>query len=150
MNFEYPKNIRFLCNGCALCCGDTDFRVRTIVLLEAEAAQISKATLKDIPEFAEKKNGLHPYAYLMRKDGQGKCFFLKEKRCSIYEIRPLVCEFYPFELMVSEYGKYVFNYTCECPNVGKGHMVQKSVFEKLFRKSSEMLSSYQHKENMKT
>lgn len=143
MNFEYPTHVRFVCNGCGLCCGDTDSRVRTIVLLEVEAAQISKATLKDIPEFAEKMKGLQPYAYLMRKDDRGRCFFLKEKRCSIYAIRPLVCEFYPFELLVSDYGKYVFNYTCECPNVGKGPVVQKSVFEKLFRKSSELLNNNQ-------
>ena len=124
--------------------------MRTVVLLEVEAAQISKATSKDIPEFAERVRGLQPYAYLMRKDDRGKCFFLREKRCSIYGIRPLVCEFYPFELMVNDYGKYVFNYTCECPNVGKGNVVSKNVFDKLFRKSSGLLNDCQHTEDLKT
>lgn len=141
LNFEYPKNIRFVCNSCALCCGDTDSRRRTILLLEIEATKISKITKEEISDFAENVRGLQPYSFSMRKSEEGKCVFLKRKSCSIYQNRPLVCQFYPFELLTNDEGKYLFNCTSECPNVGKGLFIGKGFFEDLFQRSRDLFSS---------
>jgi Fe-S-cluster containining protein len=140
-SFKYPKNVQFVCNGCALCCGDTESRRRTILLLEIEATEISRATSKRISDFAQEARGLPPYSFLMRKNDEGKCVFLDEKRCSIYQIRPLVCQFYPFELLVGDKGRYVFDYTCECPNIGEGFVVRRSFFEELFQRSRKMFNN---------
>ncbi|MGQ9530437.1 MAG: YkgJ family cysteine cluster protein [Candidatus Bathycorpusculaceae bacterium] len=117
MDFDYPKNVRFTCERCAICCGDTEERSRTILLLKVEAQQISKETSKRIEEFAEKIEASQPYVYQMRKT-EGKCVFLKGNLCSIYRIRPLICRFYPFRLNTKN-GKFEFTYTNECPNIGK-------------------------------
>jgi len=139
MEFDYPKNVRFECERCALCCGDTKNRTRLILLLRIEAERISRKTLKNVDDFAEKIEGFEPYVYRMRKTKDGKCIFLKDKLCSIYQIRPLICTFYPFELKVGS-NKYIFAYTDECPAIGKGLKVTKSYFERLFKKFIELMN----------
>jgi Fe-S-cluster containining protein len=85
LDFEYPKNVRYICDRCALCCGNTEERVRSILLLEMEAEGIAKETSKNIEEFAEKIEGAKPYVYLMKKP-LGKCVFSKGGLCSIHRI----------------------------------------------------------------
>ena len=139
MKFDYPKNMRFECERCALCCGDTKDRTRLILLLRIEAERISRKTLKNVDDFAEKIEGFESYVYRMRKTKNGKCIFLKDKLCSIYQMRPLICMFYPFELKVGS-NKYIFAYTDECPAIGKGLKVTRSYFERLFKKFIELMN----------
>lgn len=134
MIFEYPKNVRFRCLKCAICCGDTKERVRKILLLNIEAQRVSQKTLKSVDEFAERIEGFEPYIYQMKKIGDGKCIFLDDNLCSIYMIRPLICKFYPFELKGIRSGKYTFVYTDECPAIGKGSRLGRIYFERLFEK----------------
>ena len=44
VDFTYPVNIKFECNRCGLCCGDTKQKTRHILLLEAEAKKIAAHT----------------------------------------------------------------------------------------------------------
>jgi len=131
--FDYPKGIRFKCEKCALCCGDTAVRVRHIRLLTVEVERIVRFTGKSVDSFAAKVVGFEPYVFEMRKNVDGKCVFLGGNNlCSIYEVRPLICVFYPFELKEVAEGRFVFGFTDECPAVGKGCVLGKGYFEKLF------------------
>jgi Fe-S-cluster containining protein len=132
LSFEYPKHVRYRCQRCALCCGDTKYKVRSILLLKDEAERISEKTSLEIAVFTEKKKGFEPYAYIMAKTKEGKCIFLNEDSCSIYEIRPLICRFYPFELKNPINKRYVFGYTNECIGIGKDLFLKRSFFESLF------------------
>lgn len=135
MSFSYPENVRFQCLKCALCCGDTKTRVRHVLLLKMEAERISQATSKPIEELAVKIEDCEPYVYEMRKTAkERKCVFLKEKHCTIYALRPLICRFYPFELKNTKNGKYEFLYTKECLGIGKGKRLKKSYFRNLFQR----------------
>lgn len=147
MEFDYPKNIHFKCERCALCCGDTKDRVRSILLLKIEAERISKKTLKDVSEFAEKIEGFKPYIYWMKKTENEKCMFLKGNSCTIYNIRPLICIFYPFELKEIGGKSYTFVYTEECPAIGKGPQLKRSYFERLFKKCMKTMKENQEKLN---
>ena len=138
MSLKYPKNVRFLCDKCALCCGNTKKRARTILLLNVEAQRISKETKKGIGEFAQKAEGSGPYVYQMKKTDEGKCVFLKDDLCTIYEIRPLICRCYPFELKTVG-DNYIFAFTDECPRIGRGPRLKKSYFEKLFKESADLM-----------
>ena len=109
MDFDYPNNVRFKCERCAICCGDTKNRARSILLLRIEAERIAQKTLRNVDDFAEKIGGFEPYVYRMRKGEDGKCIFLKDNLCSIYQMRPLICMFYPFELKQVRSNKYVFS-----------------------------------------
>jgi Fe-S-cluster containining protein len=134
LEFDYPRKVRFKCEKCALCCGDTEDRIRRILLLEIEAKNISKKTHKSVNSFAEKVEGFEPYIYVMKKAENRKCVFLKDDLCTIYQARPLICRFYPFELK-EENHKHIFAYTDECPAIGKGPCLEKGYFEKLFKAS---------------
>ena len=139
MNFKYPKHVRFECNRCTLCCGDTKDRIRTILLLRLEADRIARKTLKSIEEFAESAEGFEPYVYKMKKTAEGKCVFLKDSACTVYDVRPLICRFYPFELKDVWKGRYVFACTDECPCVGEGPELSREHFEKLFAESKKLM-----------
>jgi Fe-S-cluster containining protein len=140
VNFNHPK-VRFECLNCALCCGDTKTRVRHILLLKKEAERISKATSKTIIEFAEKIERHSPYVYEMRKTAQnGKCVFLSDRRCTVYELRPVICRFYPFELRLTKDEKHEFDFTKECPGMSKGKTLKKKYFDNLLK---QLLQSFE-------
>jgi Fe-S-cluster containining protein len=117
VNFSYPPNVRFTCNHCGICCGDTPRKTRHVLLLKADAERIAKNTKLAVEGFARETAGKAPYVYEMLKDAEtGKCVFHKDDQCAVYEVRPLICRFYPFSLAL-ENGTYVFKVTDECPQV---------------------------------
>ena len=132
-NFAFPKNVRFQCTRCALCCGDTEAKARQILLLKKEAERISEATSRPVKDFACRTQGHEPYVYEMRKSTSGKCLFLSKDMCTVYASRPLVCRFYPFDLRSLQSGRLVFSLTKECPGVGTGRLLGKVCFEELVR-----------------
>ena len=67
------------------------------------------------------------------KKVEGDCRFLKDNKCTIYESRPLICRFYPFELKFDqEKNTHVFSFTLECPTINQGKILTKKDFEELF------------------
>ena len=141
MDFIYPSNLLFECNKCGLCCGDTKEKTRHILLLESEATVISTETCLTMPKFTEKITDKDPYCFEMKKNKEGKCFFLKDNQCSIYKLRPLICRFYPFELKFDPAkDQHVFNFTIECPGINKGKMMTIKDFEALFLAARERLT----------
>ena len=130
--FEYPKNVSFICSQCGRCCGDTEDIVRHILLLKIDVASISNKLLLRDQEFAEEISGFEPYIYEMKKTAAGKCIFLENNICTIYEIRPLICRFYPFQLKNLGNNRYSFSYTSKCMGIGKGSRQKRTFFENLF------------------
>jgi Fe-S-cluster containining protein len=133
VTFKYPTTLRFHCTKCGICCGDTKEKNRHIILLKAEAEQLSKATSQPISKFAVKIKGKMPYSYEMKKGENGKCVFLENDRCTVYSLRPLICRFYPFELKVSNSNKLMFLYTEECPGINQGQLLNNDFFIKMFQ-----------------
>jgi Fe-S-cluster containining protein len=134
MSFEYPLAVRFRCVKCGICCGDTKEKIRHTLVLSTEAERIALATSRSISAFAMRVEDKAPYSYEMKKTAEnGKCVFLENNRCIIYSLRPLICRFYPFELKIAANQKHEFRYTDECLGIGKGKMLTKSYFEKLFQ-----------------
>ena len=134
MSFEYPAAVRFRCIKCGTCCGNTQKKIRHILLLSTEAEQIAAATSQQISEFAVEVEDKTPYSYEMKKTAEdGKCVFLEKNHCTIYSLRPLICRFYPFEFKIAANQKHSFLYTDECPGIGKGKMLGKNYFRKLFK-----------------
>jgi Fe-S-cluster containining protein len=140
MGFTYPVNVRFKCNRCGLCCGDSKQKSRHILLLEAEAKRISSQTFKLLNDFSVEINDKNPYNYEMKKTSEGKCVFFQDNKCSIYPLRPLICMFYPFELKFEEDMEFhVFGFTFECPGIGLGKELGQIDFERLFALAQERL-----------
>ncbi len=118
LRLSYPQNVRFACSKCGLCCGDTAQKKRHILLLETDVQQIAAHSRQPVNLFAAKTDGKEPYIYEMHKSTEtGKCIFLQNNQCTVYEARPLICRFYPFELTTAENGEPCFRVTFECPGV---------------------------------
>jgi uncharacterized protein len=140
VEFNCPNNVLFECSKCGLCCGDTKEKTRHILLLESEATTISTETCLPKQEFTGPITGKTPYLYEMKKSSAGKCFFLKDNQCTIYTLRPLICRFYPFELKFEpDKDLHVFDFTFECPGIGKGRLITRKDFEELFLLAQERL-----------
>jgi Fe-S-cluster containining protein len=131
MEYDFPAEVHFACEKCARCCGDTEDTVRHVLLLKTEAEKISNQTSKDIHEFAEEVYGFEPYIYEMKKTKR-KCCFLENNRCTIYDTRPIICKFYPFELKNLGNDKYSFLFTTKCNGIKHGPNLEKTFFEGLF------------------
>jgi Fe-S-cluster containining protein len=134
VSFLYPKNLRFECNCCAVCCGNTKEKTRHILLLENEAQEISEQTKLDIDTFCSTISDKSPYMFEMNLSN-GKCPFLKpDGCCNIYNYRPMICRFYPFELKFDEEQQtYVFTATSECPALNQnGKRLTQIDFKLLF------------------
>lgn len=108
-------------------------------MLDDEAERISENVLEPVVHFALRIEGRSPYVYEMRKNGIGKCVFLKKDTCTIYLFRPLVCRFYPFELRTEEKHEHVFSFTDECPGIGKGKRMTRRHFMELLRQAKDQL-----------
>ncbi|MCL1970196.1 MAG: YkgJ family cysteine cluster protein [Candidatus Bathyarchaeota archaeon] len=133
MSFTYPRNLKFECNKCTLCCGNTKEKTRHVIILENEADEIQKQTNININDFCFEITNQQPYRYEMKKQQDEKCFFLKDDTCSIYSFRPLICRFYPFELKFDEKQQtYIFTATTECPAVNHGKRLNQIYFKTLF------------------
>ncbi|MGE5533002.1 MAG: YkgJ family cysteine cluster protein [Bacillota bacterium] len=140
MDFICPNNLLFACSKCGLCCGNTQQKTRHILLLELEANTISEATCLPKQAFTRQVEEQTPYCYEIKKDEEGKCLFLKDNRCTIYSLRPLICRFYPFELKFDQDKKiYVFDFTLECPEIGRGKIITRKDFKELFLLAKEKL-----------
>lgn len=138
MNLRAPKNVRFECQRCARCCGDTSHRGRNILLLEAEVERISKQKgLRPLSFALPISNGR--YQYKMKKRN-GKCIFLEGKACGIYNIRPIICQFYPFSLNRNN-GAHVFEVAKDCAGIGLGEQISKEYFESLVEKATKCMGT---------
>ncbi|MCL2288191.1 MAG: YkgJ family cysteine cluster protein [Candidatus Bathyarchaeota archaeon] len=137
---SYPKNLKFECNKCTLCCGDTKEKTRHIIMLESEVIEIQNQTKINLNEFCFEITYQQPYKFEMIKTHNEKCFFLKQGNCSIYDFRPLICRFYPFELKFDEkQQKYVFTATVECTSLNHGKRLTQAYFKRLFWLAEEKL-----------
>jgi len=140
LDFTCPDNLLFECGKCGLCCGDTKQKTRHILLLRSETDTISAATCLPKLVFTNEIVDKTPYCYEMKKDDEGRCFFLRDNRCTIYTLRPLICRFYPFELKFDQNkNTHIFNFTLECPEIGKGKLLTEKYFKELFLLAKEKL-----------
>jgi uncharacterized protein len=103
--------IGFSCQGCGECCMGED---NSVLVFPREIREIQKAAALAWPEVAgppeegewDRKGYFHTLEWRLEKDGES-CRFYRNGRCSIYDLRPMLCRTYPFyldrgELMLSE------------------------------------------------
>ncbi len=119
---EYKKEFKFSCSNCGTCCKDVNtlvnvtyqdiLRLKNGLHLTIDETLVilgfyifdktpSKEELKKmvVPPI-ETENGLAFLGLFKKKDGS--CFFYdnKEKKCSIYQLRPNFCKTFPYSLKI--------------------------------------------------
>lgn len=135
-----------LCHNCvnakATCCSNPS--VDSPMILPNEALEISKATNEDINEFAKKvdfasmynDNSLKSLYQMKRQDNSSACHFYKECKCSIYDIRPIDCRIFPYDIKLENDGNYYLVYyltnNCEIRNIDLDNLKMVSYNTRLF------------------
>ncbi|MFH1056134.1 MAG: YkgJ family cysteine cluster protein [Candidatus Altiarchaeota archaeon] len=79
----YVRRDKFRCRMCGTCC-----RFSVIPLTPEDVKRLEVGGYKD---FSEKRNG-----ELALKRLNGRCLFVKDDKCTVYEHRPQVCREFPF------------------------------------------------------
>jgi len=106
-------------------------------MLRSEARKISAIISRSIKDFAFAVRSKEPFVFEMRKRVNGQCVFLVENECQIYDARPLVCRFYPFELKAFRNSRHAFECAEDCRGLGKGRTCDKAFFEELYNQAIE-------------
>ncbi len=125
IEFYYPANVTWSCTHCGACCGDVDKRERSIRLLYKDIQRIEEVTEGEFYERWEDGS----FEGLMLKE-DGKCLFLTDEGCRIYENRALLCRMYPFWLERQD-DLFMFGIDADCPGRGEGDVLGEDFFRGL-------------------
>ncbi len=90
----FDQGLRFQCTGCGKCCtGSPGY----VFLSKPDLEKLSAHFLLNEEEFLKKYCRFvdGQYALLDRLESYD-CIFLKEKKCSVYEARPIQCRTFPW------------------------------------------------------
>ncbi|MDD3248561.1 MAG: YkgJ family cysteine cluster protein [Methanosarcina sp.] len=95
------KELGFRCELCARCC-TKEFNDH-VFLLDSDLERIKQidpdaVTPAPYYEFCDQKGRFYVSGYALKTKPDGSCIFLENKRCRIYESRPLICRVYPHML----------------------------------------------------
>lgn len=135
-----------LCQKCvnakASCCSNP--AIDSPMILPNEVKAIAKATNKEISEFADEVDfaAMHndkalKTLYQMKRDENDNCCrFYKDCKCSIYDIRPIDCRIFPYDIKLEEDGEYYLVYylsnNCEVKNIDLENLKMISYNTRLF------------------
>ena len=115
--------IRFKCTGCGDCCR----HVKETVPVDSQDAFYLTKHLRDLgmdiycvdqflEQYAEPAllDECGFFVYFLKSVGKDNaCIFLKDNRCSVQEVKPLVCKLYPFMVDPNESGNFRYLYSRE-------------------------------------
>lgn len=119
-NTEFNLGTFNLCSGCvkkdATCCCDTN--VDSPMLLPNEVNLIAKEKKLDKNKFCKEIDFSKKYndfslktLYQMRRGKDKKsCYFYQNNECTIYNIRPIDCRIFPYDIKLEKDGNYYLVY----------------------------------------
>lgn len=141
------RSTKYECQKCGYCCRNVGF----IYLVNEDIKRISRHTGRKPAQFVSIRFFTHPTGEMFnaivldqfkyQDDDSLSCLFLNGDKCSIHDMRPEVCKFYPFTV-VPHYqykdefpehenptiirdgnAKFVVLYDRRCKGIGKGEPV---------------------------
>ena len=102
------------CDGCPAhsnCC--TGKTVDLPILTPADTQRISEETGIPRPDFCSETEGR---LLTMRARPGGGCYFYRDGKCSVYDVRPIDCRMFPFDVERTESGQLAaIVYSTACP-----------------------------------
>ena len=119
-NAEYKLGTFNLCNKCvgndASCCCNPN--VDSPMLLPSEVEVISKSVKLDTDVFSSKVDfskmyddySLKDLYQMKRQKNNNNCYFYKDNKCTIYDIRPIDCRMFPYDIKLESDGNYYLVY----------------------------------------
>lgn len=131
------RGLRFECQpDCGKCC-TTKERDGSIYLEPVDIETLSQHLGMAPRTFVTELTVTEVDDIELAKKADGSCVFLENKRCSVYEARPLQCQAYPF-LPLDTFAPVESPWTWRnegkfCPGIGKGRLYRKADIAKIMR-----------------
>ena len=135
-----------LCHKCvnarATCCSNP--AVDSPMILPREAMEIARMTGKEISDFAKlvdfasmhNDNALKSMYQMKRQKNSNACYFYRDCKCTIYDIRPIDCRIFPYDIKLENDGNYYLVYyitdNCEIKNIDINKLKDVSYNTRLF------------------
>ena len=92
-NRWYSGGLNFKCTGCGQCCtGSPGY----VWVSEQEIQAIAEHLDMPIEEFMRTHTRYVDGRYSLKEKSNFDCIFLKEKKCTIYQLRPTQCKTFPW------------------------------------------------------
>ena len=131
---NYKNGIRFECQSSGRCCISRD-SYGFVYLSDNDIKRFSKYFKLSIKKFIEKycqiTEGL---IHLIEKSElNGKCIFLKNKKCSVYNSRPSQCRTWPFWNENMNAKVWNEDISINCPGIGKGKIINQKKIDTLLK-----------------
>ena len=130
----YRKGLKFECILCGECCRLPNGRIE---ISKAESEAIANSLDLDLYEFRESYCENDNNILIIKENENHECLFLLEKRCTIYDFRPLQCRTFPFwpENLKSKYRwKLVKLY---CPGIDDGPIISYEKIQEISKEPKE-------------
>jgi len=117
----WRDGIRFECQGSGKCCTSRGQYGYVYVTLE-DRQRFAKYFKLPTAKFTKEYCGKHDGHYHL-KNPESDCVFLKDKRCGVYEARPVQCRTWPFWKQYKSVRAWNRDVVAFCPGVGKGRLI---------------------------
>lgn len=116
----YHEGLRFTCTQCGDCCTGAPGYVW---VSEEEIAKLAERLNLDVPTFERRYVRQAGRRKSLIEYNGGDCCFLVDRKCAVYEDRPIQCKTWPF-WESNLRSRAAWNRTCEvCPGAGQGELV---------------------------
>ena len=137
MNHESPKKgVQFECQGSGKCCtsrGTHGYVYLTLKDRRRLAKFFNILTARFTREYCKKVGG-----WFVLDESKGDCRFLKGKRCSVYEGRPIQCRTWPFWPEHMSPRAWRREVAVFCPGVGKGRLYSPEEIARLVKETKDI------------
>ena len=135
---DFKDGVKFECQNSGNCCISRD-SYGYVYLSVKDLTRLSKYFNLTIEKFklqyCETTDG---FIHLTEKSSlNGKCIFLKNKRCSVYKSRPSQCRTWPFWKENMKTKIWNMDISINCPGIGKGKVVKSDIINKFLKEDYE-------------
>lgn len=115
MRFSFTKNYRFECQKCGRCCNQ-----RSLALTEPEYQRLKSSLECGTCEISRNPVSMASFAPYNASFGGNPCPLLRNKLCSNYDERPIVCRLFPLQITALPNGELFVN-LIHCNGVSLSH-----------------------------
>ena len=131
---NYKNGIKFKCQNSGNCCisrGSYGF----VYLSKNDLNRFAKHFNLPIEHFKKKYcQTTDGYIHLAEKKSlNGKCLFLKNYKCTVYESRPSQCRTWPFWNENMNAKTWNEDISVNCPGIGKGKKISSKLIKKFLK-----------------
>lgn len=121
----WHQGIQFKCQGSGKCCVSRD-EYGYVYMTKEDRIRMAKtlkiSTTEFTKNYCEKEDGI----FHLIDGKEGRCHFLENNKCGIYEGRPTQCRTWPFWPEVMNAKVWKKEVASFCPGIGKGRIWTKN------------------------